>query len=551
MIAALLLAALVADDAITLARNESLVHHHRGALEAVEKGISCTPEEKILWDKKIATLAALGDKKPLLAALKQYDLLFPADNNALEQVAWALIKSGMQRAVPAIRMRSLYMAAVANDRYSVEILLKGLSDNQLPIRLFSIYLASHFLDAPLQKRLEELFLQDRAPEARVQAAAGLRLQSSLPVLQKQLEAADSFEEKESAIRAILALTKKIERREIEALTQSKKPEFRELAARLIIEHYSRDTLDCIAPLLSDPAERVKIACLNAYAVLQKETFFDVQGLLEHQSSAVQSAALFYLIRMGKQDPSIEKKLYALLTSSNRDIRLEVTARLLASGKEGAPLSEKCIERCEDPLVRINLAMHLIRERQSVDKAAKILRGALKQIEERLSFENDLVVASKTVHVPYMPRYPETLDLLARLRLSCILATVSSGDLGAILRDFIKERNASIVGLSAALFIQEYDESGIEEIRGLLQDPSFEVRMEAAIILGLMAQDEEALKTLYEAFGQVSSDLQEEIIYAVGAISAKSSLPFLIACLHNEREILQIAAAGSILQCLNR
>jgi HEAT repeat protein len=541
-----LLALATADFSID-ARNELFIHHPEGALQVIEKGLEQEPQSVKLWNQKIEALSLLSDTSALLKALQSYKEHFAVTDKVLEFVCWHFLKEGAANASQLMRMRARFISALANDARSVDILLTGLQDRSLQAKLFSIQLAASFLDTSIQKELLSLFEKDRSIDARMMACQAIGSVQALPLLQKRLQEADSAAQKELIIRAIIKLTKKIEPSYIEELAKSQVPGFRELAARLALD--SKESLHAIVPLVQDLSERVQIAALETLGMAGKELIFEVP--YENRSPALEIALLTYRIRTGKADSQVKERFFFFLQSSFVDIRQLATKALVSTREKGAAVAEGLLMQVEDPLVQMNLALYLIRERRLLQRSCALIADLLKNRHEKLSFEGECIVASKLNHLPYLPRYPETIDLLTRLKLACVLASVSSEPLEPLLRHFLKEKNGAVVGMAAALFIQQYDDEAIGEIKKLLQDSSFEIRLEAAIILALLAQDEAALQQLFSCFKEASSELQEEILYAIGAIGSRQALPFLTECLLHERQALKLAAAGSILQCLNK
>src|SRR5260370_24805101 len=102
-----------------------------------------------------------------------------------------------------------------------------------------------------------------------------------------------------------------------------------------------------------------------------------------------------------------------------------------------PLTSRFLDMAEDPLVKLNLATSLIKQRYEVTKASKALEEGLEKVKERLSIEQNglfhCVGINRHPHLAAIARYPETEDLVCQLKLYSILATCNSTHLKEMLR----------------------------------------------------------------------------------------------------------------------
>jgi HEAT repeat protein len=161
-----------------------------------------------------------------------------------------------------------------------------------------------------------------------------------------------------------------------------------------------------------------------------------------------------------------------------------------------------------------------------------------------------VLAPSTVkHDEIIPNYPESVNQLARLEILNVLAVMKYPHAQSAIRTFLKEKAWGITGMASVVLLTEGDEAAIELVRELLNDPDQKIRVQAALVLSLWGEGEEAISILKEAYPTADRDMKERILESFGRIGAKSSLPFLTEKLQEPYQSLRIIAAAALLQCL--
>lgn len=141
-------------------------------------------------------------------------------------------------------------------------------------------------------------------------------------------------------------------------------------------------------------------------------------------------------------------------------------------------------------------------------------------------------------------------MFCRLSLFAVGATCPNTTILEYVRNFLQDRTWGISGYAASLLLQESDQFHIDSLQKLLEDPSYEIRLQAAFLLALKNQDAKALDLLIQFYPKATRKIKELIITGVGAIGQKSALPFLYTVLDEPFPTLRLKAAGAILQCLN-
>lgn len=292
-----------------------------------------------------------------------------------------------------------------------------------------------------------------------------------------------------------------------------------------------------------------IQCL---AVVGGEVTSEELGvLLSHSDSKTQILGAWLALVKEKNTVRAQELIQKYLSSSDRMLRLITSAAIAQTGAKGQALAKKVLLSHDDPLVRLNLAIYLIWQRTDLTLASSTLLATLKD-NSRLSWHSlgifNYIGPTASQHVGGYVRLPESQDLLLRLELYGILATCPQQDLKQALKAFLQDRTWGISSQTAFLMMQE-ELLCFDELRDLLDDPTPEIALQAAFILAIFAQDDEALKVLEEAFPTATRQMKDYILYAIGTIGAKSSLPFLVDVLTEPFESLRISAARAILLSL--
>jgi len=85
----------------------------------------------------------------------------------------------------------------------------------------------------------------------------------------------------------------------------------------------------------------------------------------------------------------------------------------------------------------------------------------------------------------------------------------------------------------------------------LGDSNRWIRLQAALVLAFIGEEDAALETLQKLFPDAERMEQLQIVEVMGRFPAKKTLPFLIETLGGSSHVMRVAAASSIIQALNR
>src|SRR5262249_3489726 len=130
----------------------------------------------------------------------------------------------------------------------------------------------------------------------------------------------------------------------------------------------------------------------------------------------------------------------------------------------------------------------------------------------------------------------------------MLATCEYPELSNVLKKFLINRTWGSTSQAASIIVREGLET-IEALQVLLQDPSPVVSSQAAYLLAIHFQDQDALKVLQRLYKSSSRVFKERVLYAIGSFGSSAALPFLVKVLDEPFESLRVAAARAIIQCL--
>lgn len=503
---------------------------------------------------EVKCFAALGD---IPAMLKSYSQLESPDSKLLEVMAWAIIRKASESNSPFIRQEAALAAFMANDAKSIPLALRAIDDSSEQARLIAINMAAKLPDDKIKKRSLEKIQNDSSPRVRSQAiltSGYLHIEEAKDILQAILEESEVDPmEKIAAIEALTNIYRTCDKELIQKLATSPRAQERLLACYLVLMLQESSGINPILSLVNDGSQDVRLLALQCVGIVAKDALSRsaIEPLLSHQDNKTKLLACWLLLLKGDSMKQAEHTLREFLNHPDARMRLYAASAISHAGKCGVDLALYGMKTNPDPIVRLNLAMSLIWQRVEQKDACMAIIETMKT-KIRLSevrFGIFSVIGPTTSrHVAHIARLPETEDLLTRLELYAMISSCSCVDIKESIRIFLKERTWGISGQAACLMMQE----GIlifDELRDCLKDPNREIGLQAAFLLALNAQDEEALQVLKLAFPTSSRQMKEFIIYAMGTIGAKSMLPFLVEVLNEPFESLRVSAARAILLSL--
>ena len=493
---------------------------------------------KILWDKTRGSL----------------------DPATAEHIAWVNIEMASRSYHPKLRAEALIAAAESQDVRGVRILTRMLDDEHQGLQQMALEVACHYPDEAIQKRARELALSG-PPERRVAAAALLSFQKS-PYADKVLRSMlldDSLSAEDHAIVAsfLAQLSDHVDLSWIREAAADTRPSLRTLAATLVRTHPTAEGLRLLLPLLKDSAAAVRCSACETFGLWQSllpEAHDQLVaawrvGLSSPSSSMAATSAWALLLSLDEKDrPEAEAWFERTLLTGTKDQAQTACSRLIKGGANGLPLAAKLLPKSPDPLCKLNLASYLLLNRTNVAAAAEELRTALPPMllgEEGSDFFQWIGASSKPHH-PGIPRLPESEDLLIRLQLAALRRYAGQPVLKEEVEHMLRDRAWGVCAATSLFVFQEFATSLQEVLTPLLSFETETVRVQAALLLTLISQSDEAASILAEQYARASREGKEALIIGFGALPISRTRSYLVPLLFDSSPSLRTRASGALI-----
>lgn len=533
------------------------------AREEVRIALARYPNSASLHEGYIRVLARLGDEKTMLQAWEEYARRFPEkleNRELIEEMAWGVLNKASASSSLLMRQMALLAAYFSHDARGVAILHQGMQDSNYAIRAVAVKLAAHYRDRKLVEEVKRLFKQEKVWEVRkrvLEAIGHMKIESMRGDLELLIASNESLAgEKALAIASLLELLETVNRPEIERLTSSNRAGLRLLACKAIAYFQSERDLDVLIRLAGDFHPDVRQGAFQALGQVRPESSEELlaalrKGIQDVNPQVALSAAWLLSIYASVEGQKVFKKY---LLDDRRDVRILAAAALSAAGRYGMPLMLEQFRTHADQYVRMNLALGLIGQRTAIEVASGCLRQLLMTNKEKWS-TNEIglfsAVTNKSSRKSDDPlKTPESENQLVRLELLNLLAILNDPHAQEAIRDYLMERSWGISAAAAALLLTEGDESAIELVQKLLQDPQPRVRLQAALVLSIWGREESAIRTLEDSYLQSDWESKSRILEGLGRIGSMQSVPFLINALKEPSQTHRLIAGMALIQCLN-
>ncbi len=506
-------------------------------------------------------LAAVHDIDGLRALHEAHPIQLPS--STLEQIAWAVIRSSSRAYHPKIRAEAGLAAALTNDAKGMAILNHLLDDPHLGIQEMALQLAHQFPDEPIQQHAEQL-CHSASPQIKLLAAETLASQKAAcaPAVLQRLLADDSLSEDDQiGIASLLSSFKKeLDLSWLASAVADPRPAWRALAASSVLKNPSKEALLCIMPLANDSSLRVKeyaFEALGLWRTLLPEKNAELSTLFENHlndpSISVAATAAWALL-IGEEHP-VKEWFEKRILSSSKEERICTTSHLVATGTQGLELAHALLHTVKDPICQINLSAYLLHHRYKPQEAAEELRQALQKYTSPLSERQEglfsALDASTLSHHPAIPRLPESQDLLLRLDLLALRCYADQQIDPSEIEKMLSDRAWGISASAAGFLFQEIAPSLDEVLTPLLSHPTESIRIQAAILLTLIAKSHHAASVLQQQYETASKDGKEMLIMGFSTLPASKSLPYLTPLLFDTSPSIRTRAAGAMLASLYR
>jgi len=536
-----------------------ILQDNLSAVTESKQGIDLYPDSISLLKATFRALCQQGDELGAMKIFEKFSKSEKEERSILEALAWGVLNKAKESPQLEIRLNVLKAASFTKDVKALPIILKEMRSSSAILRSLAIQMASHFGDEPLRKELEHLLKEEKVWFVRlqvIQAIGKLRMSSMQENLKKILiHPKISLEERGSVQIALVNLYDDISHEELLSLIRSDRAALRHLACDLVAYLELVDLAVEIYPLVNDTVAEVRIAAINALTLLKKEESFPlIQYHLEDPSVdvAISSAwaAMVFEPKLG------EKWLQFWLKAADVEHGRMAAAALSISGVRGIPLAFKMMKESTDLYMKATLAIGLIHQREHLFEAQALLYKLLLHPHTKEwmweGYLNPLfssLAPSRMKHREGIPQFPKVVDQKVRLELLSLLCITHYPKAEEAIRAFLKSDNWGITTLAAAVLLEEGNATSIEISQKLLKDADEKVRLQAAFLLALMGDSEEALPILKEAYPRLDREMKLHVIGAIAQVGDLDSIPFLIEQLKEPFQLLRVAAASALIQCL--
>lgn len=560
--------ALSEEEGVRRVQAHLLIEDSRSALDEAKSLYDQYPDSVPAGTAFLEALTANGLEEPALElwtrlTAKQPDLLF--DRHLLEELSWGVLKKGLESSQYGVRLASLIGSFLTCDVRAVPILKKMMRDSNAVIRSVAAQMSSQYRDAPLKDEITRLMNEEKVWVVRLEAikAAGmLRMKELAPKLKALVQSEKTtYEERQLAIVSLLEITDKVSLPELASFARSNRAGLRHLACSIAAHFRVEEALDDIKRLIQDTHPDVRIAALDAFGLCYREKVSHeeakeiLSGPLKDTNPAVAITAGWAAVIV---DPAFgEPYLAKWLEDSLPENRRIAAAALAATGSRGVNLAVRTVRESQDSYVKANLALGLLGQRIEVSECCDIIYDFFMNEKRMWMWDPrpnplfQVLAPSQVRHVDQIPNYPEAIDQMTRLNLISLLALVEDPRALPALKTFLLRKNWGITGVAAATLLQEGDETSLEVVRQLLDDPDPNIKLQACLVLAMLGRDDSVLKELQGAYLSADHDKKLHILEAMGRIGNASSYSFLTGVFKEPFPILRVAAAAALIQSLNR
>ncbi|NGX61631.1 MAG: hypothetical protein K940chlam9_01118 [Chlamydiae bacterium] len=532
-------------------------------LRGVEEGevaVGLCPGEIMVHTALIKSLAAAGLEDRMLVAWRDYAALFPDkayERDLLEEMGWGILRRGKEETGTQTQLVALLGAALTQDIRALPFLREGVSHSNAHIRSIAVQLSSLYGDQPLREELIRSFHSEKILEVRllvIKAIGNLRETSLLPDLIKLVgHSKTGARERAAAIEAILKMEDTLSSEELARLARSRRAGLRQLACGVIRHCEIQEEENLLYQFLYDSQSVVQVTVLRTLGILRlsdSKILKRVEELALHSSDpSVGITASFVALLFDGEER--ERGMVRWLGDRREKVRSRAAGAVAAAGPYGISLAKEFLAKSEDPYVKANLSLALLGQRVECASTTSFLYSFLHDHKEKWMFaeggEFRSLQKSTLTHNPLIPNYPEAANQAARLEILSLLAILEHPGAKDAIEEFVKEGKWGLTGIAAETLLGEGDESVIEIIRTLLDDPKARVRCEAALILASWGREKSALPVLLEAYPNADRPLQIKILESLSRMGDRECIPFLVDRFAEPSQVLRLIAASCLIQ----
>ncbi len=525
------------------------------------------PDSKASVSSLIIALAASGQEEQALAEWHKLIVRYPdlsTDRYLLEEISWGVLKKGLISTQYGVRLASLIGSFLTNDVRALPIMLKMLRDSNAVIRSVAVQMAGQYQDAPLKDEIARMLREEKVWMVRlevIKTCGALRMKEMAPHLKALIQSEKTtYEERVRAIEALCGIYDEINRPEWLIFARSNRAGMRHLACNAAAHFEMEDAKEDILRLIHDSHPDVRIAAINALG-LHYRKIIPIEEVEGHLKTALQDptpeVAITAAWAASVSGLDVDDVFVKWLNDPLSEHRRLAAAAVSASGERGITLASRMIKESNDMYVKANLAMGLLGYRKEVSVCADFLYNFLTSEKRMWMWDTrpnplfQILAPSQVRHVDHIPNYPEAVDQITRLNMLSFLAVVEDPRALDAVKSFLKKKSWGITGVAAATLLQEGDDTSLEVVGKLLEDPDGDVRLQACFVLAMLGKDPSALSVLKQAYPTADHERKLHILEAMGRVGGVESFQFFLSAFKEPFPVLRIAAAAALIQSIHR
>lgn len=478
-----------------------------------------------------------------------------------ECIAWGILSTGKSSSQLAIKNLSLFSSFLTQDARVSEMLLDALHSSNAIGRALAIRLAAKYGNALLHRAIIDLLATEKVSFVRkelIEAIGVGKIVEGRESLQSILSVDGDPSEKYAAIHSLSVLSENIQPEEIIALLQHRCASFRLLAIEIIDRLNLVDLYPLLFTTLQDPSLDVKIAGLKGIGLhISSKWSMDqrnaVRACCSDPNPFVSMLAAWNCLL---QEEDIGTNVFIeKMQSTNPSIRIFASALLSFTGFKGLPLIISTFESTKDPYIRVNLARSLISLRVLVKEASHALLDFIWETKAPIMWDTGcyiffpMISPSNIAPSPLCYNLRAVMDGMTRLSLLNNLITIEPIVAVETARNYLYNHFWGLSGNAAAMLMETGNSYCVDLVKNLLNDSNEKIRLQAALVLAFMHQDETAAKVLEELYYTVRQEERFYILEALGQLNTKQSVPFLMKLLTEPFTGIRITAASILIQNL--
>ena len=531
----------------------------KGALKRARKAKEIWPNSKEVQAAYIQSLVSMEEESFAFSSYLDFRKNFEEDWDLLEKIAWGVIQKGIKSSQYQVQIISLLGAFFTQDVEAVKIMQKMMNSPHTMIRALAMQLSCYYGDDVLAMEIVKRLSTESSWHVRVElikAIGKFRIKEQISYLENILQTAEfSFEEKKAAVESICELYDDLSLEKLALLAKDERAFFRILASHAIGHFKKKEAKNILVSLFHDQRPDVRASALNAYALTffgEKEENVLLEKLMHdtHPEVAITASWILFL-----QNPTQEHLLERWLNSSSGKKRLLAAAAVAAAGERGVKIAKKMIRNSEDPFVKLNLALALLRQREDLSMAKETILKALQNkswwMKQQKGAFFSYICPSKIRRNFACFAMPETVDQMVRFEIFSLLSYVEEPRVKDFMKSFLQEANLQVKSEVILFLLKEKDFFATEIVEPLLEEKDQELRLRAALLLAIFAKEPKAVAVLEQAYSGATYEQKLEILEGMTRVGKRENIAFFLKVLNEPHPALRTIGASALLQAMNR